>query len=139
MSGARQVALALREALGLDASLPHAALLRALRCASARSHPADWGEELCLRVSIRIEHAAAQPESAKAAARALEARRLGGPTFGCCHAGCSNFEGESELVLAWTCCKLCSGCLAARYCSTACQRAAWDVHRAFCKAARAHM
>jgi len=141
VSGARQVALALREALGLDAGLPHAALLRALRCASAQSHPAEWGEELCARVSIRdalMLAAAAQPKSAKAAARALEARRLSGPIFGCCHAGCSNFEHADELLLAQAC-QLCSGCLVARYCSTACQRAAWDAHRAFCKASRTHM
>jgi len=107
-----------------------AALLRALRHTCA-SRPAAWGKELC----VRIAHAAVRPESAKAAARALEARRLGGPIFGCCNAGCSNFEGESELVLGRAC-QLCSGCLAARYCSAACQRAAWDAHRAFCKAAR---
>jgi len=80
VSGARQVALALREALGLDARLPHAALLRALRYASAQSHPVEWGEELCARVSIRdalVLAAAAIPKSAKAAARAHFARRRG--------------------------------------------------------------
>jgi len=138
VSGARQVALALREALGLDAGLPCAALLRALRRACKQSRPFDWGMELCARVTVRAEHAAAQPESAKAAARALEARRLSGPTFGCCHAGCSNFAGDDELELAQAC-QLCSGCLVARYCSVACQRAAWDVHRAVYKASRAHM
>jgi hypothetical protein len=141
VSGARQVALALREALGLDAGLPCAALLRALRRACKQSRPFDWGMELCAHASLRTEHAAAQPESAKVAARALEARRLSGPIFGCCHAGCfegSNFEGDDELELAQAC-QLCSGCLVARYCSVACQRAAWDVLRAFCKASRAHM
>ena len=140
MSDARQVALALREALGLDAGQPCAALLRALRRACAQSRPARWGQDLCARVTfcVSLVLEAAQPESAKAAARALEARRLGGPIFGCCHAGCSNFEGDDELELAQAC-QLCSGCLAARYCSAACQRAAWDVHRAFCKASRAHV
>ena len=139
MCDARQVASALREALGLDAGQPCAAVQRAVRRACAQSRPARWGRDLCARITSCVSPVleAAQPESAKEAARALEARRLSGPIFGCSNAGCSNFEGNDELELAQAC-QLCSGCLVARYCSVACQRAAWDVHRAFCKAARAH-
>ncbi|MEW5317566.1 MAG: hypothetical protein WDW38_008852 [Sanguina aurantia] len=49
---------------------------------------------------------------------------------GCCHLGCSNFEGPSEAALKTL---LCSGCRRARYCSGGCQRAAWvQEHRLHC-------
>ena len=140
-SGARQIGLAAREAWGLDAGLPHAALVRELGRFGARSPPRAQAVELCGRVAEALDEAPLDvvrpPQSARAAARTLEARRLGMPVVGCCHAGCGNFEGESELALARTCCKLCSGCLVALYCSAACQRAAWAVHKAFCNASRA--
>lgn len=41
---------------------------------------------------------------------------------GCSHLGCTNTSGVSEACLDT---RLCSGCRRARYCSVACQRAAW--------------
>lgn len=50
---------------------------------------------------------------------------------GCYHQGCSNLEGISEAALPTL---LCSGCKQARYCSVACQKAAWHEggHAAVC-------
>lgn len=41
---------------------------------------------------------------------------------GCCHLRCRNMEGCSEAALPTL---LCSGCRRVRYCSVACQKAAW--------------
>lgn len=41
---------------------------------------------------------------------------------GCCHLECRNLAGVSEAALVT---QLCSGCMRVRYCSVACQRAAW--------------
>lgn len=51
---------------------------------------------------------------------------------GCGHARCRNTSGFSEAILPV---QLCSGCRRVRYCSTACQRAAWveGGHREVCR------
>lgn len=41
---------------------------------------------------------------------------------GCCHLECNNLAGVSEAALVT---KLCGGCKRVRYCSVACQQAAW--------------
>lgn len=58
--------------------------------------------------------------------------RLAGRVMpGCSHWGCTNLGGFSEDALLT---RLCSGCKRARYCSPACQRAAWveGGHREAC-------
>lgn len=58
---------------------------------------------------------------------------LHGPLLpGCCYLGCSNLTGVSEAALPTL---LCSGCRRVRYCSVACQRAAWvgGGHSTLCK------
>lgn len=42
---------------------------------------------------------------------------------GCCYLDCTNLSGASEAALET---KLCGGCRRARYCSVACQKAAWS-------------
>lgn len=50
--------------------------------------------------------------------------------LGCCHLGCTRFDGVSEAMLQTL---LCSGCRRTRYCSVGCQRAAWvEGHGTYC-------
>ena len=52
----------------------------------------------------------------------------------CCNnPGCTSMAKVGEMLLGSSC-KLCSGCKAARYCSNACQDAAWKMgHKKVCK------
>lgn len=60
---------------------------------------------------------------------------LDGPILpGCGNMSCVNLNGRSEAEMAT---RLCSGCRRARYCSRACQKAAWvGGHKAVCVALR---
>jgi hypothetical protein len=49
--------------------------------------------------------------------------------LGCCNLGCTNLEGMRERELDY---KRCGACGAARYCSAACQKAAWAGHKVAC-------
>ena len=49
---------------------------------------------------------------------------------------CSNLAGVSEVLLEV---QLCSGCKHAQYCSPACQKAAWKVHKSACRAEAARL
>jgi hypothetical protein len=57
-----------------------------------------------------------------------------GELLGCCNLGCTNLEGMRESELSH---KRCSACMAARYCSAACQKAAWGSHKVACGLAAA--
>ncbi|KAK9804802.1 hypothetical protein WJX72_006382 [[Myrmecia] bisecta] len=53
-----------------------------------------------------------------------------------CQRWSCNLEGACEADL---CLRKCSGCMRARYCSAACQKAAWKVHKRVCAELRAVM
>jgi len=55
------------------------------------------------------------------------------PTM-CCNPSCSNITGPSDLQLVSGRSCLCGGCRTARYCSRACQKAAWKQHKPVCSA-----
>lgn len=50
---------------------------------------------------------------------------------GCCYEGCTRVAAHGEEKLS-----VCSGCMRARYCDQACQRAAYLAHKAACKRVR---
>lgn len=129
-----------------DYTLPHPAALRACgfelseRAATPPPGYGDIGFEVVLTLRRQAapasQSAALQPTAQAqraAASRAAAAEREGwerysyanltGLTFpGCHNFGCSSFSQFSEAAVPTL---LCSGCRRARYCSTACQRAAW--------------
>jgi len=55
------------------------------------------------------------------------------PTMSC-NPSCSNITGPSDLQLVSGRSCLCGGCRTARYCSRACQKAAWKQHKPACSA-----
>jgi len=55
------------------------------------------------------------------------------PTM-CCNPSCSNITGPLDLQLVSGRSCLCGGCRTARYCSRACQKAAWKLHKPACSA-----
>jgi hypothetical protein len=59
--------------------------------------------------------------------------RISVPHF-CNNTACANLSRptQTRLVLGRSC--ICAGCLVARYCGRACQRAAWKQHKPVCKA-----
>jgi hypothetical protein len=52
----------------------------------------------------------------------------------CNHLGCTSMAGLSELASVSRRSCICAGCLVARYCSRACQCAAWKKHSRVCRA-----
>jgi hypothetical protein len=52
----------------------------------------------------------------------------------CNNPACSNLGGSSEAQLVGGRACICAGCLTARYCGRACQRAAWRQHKPVCQA-----
>ena len=52
----------------------------------------------------------------------------------CNNPACMTFSGPSDSSLVQSSTSRCSSCRSARYCSKACQRAAWKQHRPVCKA-----
>ena len=52
----------------------------------------------------------------------------------CNNLACSNVWGPSEALLVGGRSCICAGCLTARYCGRACQRATWRQHKPVCKA-----
>jgi hypothetical protein len=52
----------------------------------------------------------------------------------CNNPGCTTMAGLSELAAVSGRSCICGGCLVARYCGRACQRAAWKQHRPVCGA-----
>ncbi|KAK9810209.1 hypothetical protein WJX72_006689 [[Myrmecia] bisecta] len=65
------------------------------------------------------------------AAADLELARMAALGPGCHNPGCKNMAGATEAELPI---RKCSGCKKAHYCSAACQKAAWKVHKRVCKA-----
>ena len=87
--------------------------------------------------------AAAEGPAATAAAYADFAQQLQGlgsalntlpMPHACNNAGCTSMLGASELASVSGRSCICAGCLVARYCGRACQRAAWKQHKPVCKA-----
>ncbi|KAK9810460.1 hypothetical protein WJX72_011038 [[Myrmecia] bisecta] len=70
-------------------------------------------------------------QTGMAAAAALELARFAALGPGCHNPGCKNMSGATEAELPT---RKCSGCMKAHYCSAACQKAAWKVHKRACKA-----
>ncbi|KAK9809145.1 hypothetical protein WJX72_010147 [[Myrmecia] bisecta] len=76
---------------------------------------------------------ALQPASVQADQKSahadLERSRTAALGPGCSNPACQNLEGVTEAELHT---RKCSGCVRARYCSAACQKAAWKVHKRVC-------
>ncbi|KAK9828509.1 hypothetical protein WJX72_000466 [[Myrmecia] bisecta] len=66
---------------------------------------------------------------ARCAAMELLRSRMAALGPGCNSPACGNLAGASEGALKT---RQCSGCMRARYCSAACQKAAWRLHRRVC-------
>ncbi|KAK9813314.1 hypothetical protein WJX72_012361 [[Myrmecia] bisecta] len=73
-------------------------------------------------------------QTGTAAAADLELARLAALRAGCHNPGCKDVAGATEAELPT---RKCSGCKKAHYCSAACQKAAWKVHKRICKACAA--
>jgi hypothetical protein len=78
------------------------------------------------------------PEVLKAAQEQLQAASRVLACFAIPHAcnnpACSSMCGPSKAQLVGGRSCICAGCLTARYCGQACQRAAWRQHKPVCKA-----
>jgi hypothetical protein len=86
------------------------------------------GEPLTVSQSARLSQ---QQQLVRAVGRALSSFAHPGA---CNNPACTTFSGPSEANLVQGSTSKCSSCRAARYCSKACQRAAWKQHRPMCKA-----
>ncbi|KAK9807667.1 hypothetical protein WJX72_005773 [[Myrmecia] bisecta] len=84
----------------------------------------------CMGELVGALEAVCGPLDQAAAAVALERSRMATLGPGCHNPACTNLAGASEADLPV---QKCAGCKKACYCSPACQKAAWKVHKLVCK------
>ncbi|KAK9810053.1 hypothetical protein WJX72_004035 [[Myrmecia] bisecta] len=106
---------------------------QAQAAASRPFHVDDEAKSAALRAlatAVQALEAHCGPANQKSADADLERSRLAALGPGCHNPHCQNLTGACEADLAT---RKCSRCKKVQYCSAACQKAAWKIHKRVCK------